>query len=75
MSTLPQNAMGGRKVKGCIAEVRFSAPLREISWDIAKDVMYCHLCGALSEPRNRTMWLFRRALCVRLLFCSEYFFE
>ena len=57
MSTLPENAMGGRKAKGCVAEAASSAQTRGYGWDIAEYVMYCHLCGALSELSNTSMWL------------------
>ena len=43
--------MGGRKRKGVTAEARF-LPKGKRSWDIAEYVMYCHLCGALSETCN-----------------------
>lgn len=46
-----QKRLGDGREKGIIAEVMFSC-LRGLGWCIAKYVMYCHLCGALSETRN-----------------------
>ena len=57
ISTLPINAVGGWKAKGCIAEAVSSARTGGAGWDIAEYVMYCHLCGALSETYNTSMWL------------------
>ena len=56
MSTLPKS-LGGREAKGSVAEAVSSARMRGCGWDIAKYVMYCHLCGALSELCNTTLWL------------------
>jgi len=40
-----------QKGKGIIAEAKLFC-LRVLGWCIAKHVMCCHLCGALSETRD-----------------------
>lgn len=61
MSTLPKSR-GRRRAKGSVAEVNSLARTGGLGWDIAEYVMYCHLCGALSELGNTGMWRGCRAL-------------
>ncbi len=53
----PPNSQGRLEGKGSVAEAVSSARTGGIGWDIAEYVMYCHLCGALSERSNTSMWL------------------
>ena len=54
MSSLPQTLWAaGRERQRCRSQ--FSCPDGRLGWDIAEYVMYCHLCGALSETCNTFM--------------------
>ena len=57
MSSLPKKAKGGGKGKAALPKLFPLPEIGGLGWDIAEYVMYCHLCGALSELSNTLLSL------------------
>ena len=74
MSILFQYSRGRQEGRKAALPKRFFLPKGKDCWDIAKDVMYCHECGALSELEHRFMLLMPCALRRAFLFTISIIF-